>query len=91
MVVLMTAASCLNKDPHTNVYEKEAWITFTKTLMQMLMYRSMLQIMSFEYMYLNFESLVTLLQYCHNPHSVQAWDFRCHPHLSKQNHKIDYN
>ena len=47
MVVLMIATSCLNKQLHINGYEKQTGITFTKVLMQMPIYHSMLHIMLF--------------------------------------------
>ena len=58
MVVLMTVAPCLNKDPHINGYKKETWVKFDKCSIPMPVYLSMLKSCNFddEQMYLNLES-----------------------------------
>ena len=48
MVVLMTAASCLNKDLHINCYKKETRIKFDNCSLPMPLYQSMLKSCNFD-------------------------------------------
>ena len=48
MVVLMTAAQCLNKDLHINGYKKETWIKFDNCSISMPVYQSMLKWCNFD-------------------------------------------